>query len=129
MSIDEVLKVSDFVTIHMPLTSETKDLFNAGSIAEIKDDAVVLNMACGGIVHERDMYEALKAGKIGGYASDVMENELASGGLTEGAGFDSPLFECDNFIVTPHLGAQTADASRDIGVHIINMIKKELDLK
>ena len=115
MSIAEVCEVADFVTIHMPLTPETKDLFNAKSLAEMKDDAVVLNMARGGIVNEQDMYEALKAGKIGGYASDVMENELAGGGLTEGAGFDSPLFECENFLVSPHLGAQSTDASRDIG--------------
>ena len=128
LSIDEVLKVSDFVTIHMPLTPETKDLFNAKSIAEMKDDAVVLNMSRGGIVNEKDMYEALQAGKIGGYASDVMENELAAGGLTEGASFDSPLFQCDNFIVTPHLGAQTVDASRDIGAHIIAKVKEALKL-
>ena len=128
-TIDEVLEVSDFVTIHMPLTPETKNLFNAKSIAEMKDGAVVLNMARGGIVNEQDMYEALKSGKLGGYASDVMENELAAGGLTEGAGFDSPLFECDNFIVTPHLGAQTVDASRDIGQHIIGKVKEALDLK
>ena len=126
MSIDKVLKISDLVTIHMPLTPETKNLSNAKSIAGMKDDAVVLNMARGGIVNEKDMYEALKAGKIGGYASDVMENEL--GGLTEGAGFDSPLFECDNFIVTPHLGAQTVDASRDIGQHIIAKVKEALSL-
>ena len=129
LSIDEVLKVSDYVTIHMPLTDETRNLFNAKSIAEMKDGAVVLNMARGGIVNEKDMYEALKAGKLGGYGSDVMENELAAGGLTEGAGFDSPLFECDNFIVTPHLGAQTVDASRDIGAHIIAKVKEALDLK
>ncbi len=129
MSIDEVLKVSDFVTIHMPLTPETKNLFNAKSIAGMKDDAVVLNMARGGIVNEQDMYEALKAGKIGGYATDVMENELAAGGLTEGAGFDSPLFSCDNFVVTPHLGAQTVDASRDIGAHIISKVKEALNLQ
>lgn len=128
MSIDDVLKVSDYVTIHMPLTPETKDLFNAKSISEMKDDAVVLNMARGGIVNEKDMYEALKAGKIGGYASDVMENELAGGGLTEDASFVSPLFECDNFIVTPHLGAQTVDASRDIGAHIIAKVKEALNL-
>ena len=95
MGIDELLKVSDFVTIHMPLTPETKDLFNA---------------------------------KIGGYASDVMENELAGGGLTEGAGFDSPLFECENFLVSPHLGAQSTDASRDIGAHIIAKVKEALNL-
>ena len=124
----QVIKVSDYVTIHMPLTDETKNLFNAKSIAEMKDGAVVLNMARGGIVNEKDMYEALKSGKLGGYGSDVMENELAAGGLTEGAGFDSPLFECDNFIVTPHLGAQTVDASRDIGAHIIAKVKEALSL-
>lgn len=128
MGIDEVLKVSDFVSIHIPLTPETKNLFNAESIAKMKPDAVVLNMSRGGIVNEKDMYEALKAQKIGAYASDVMENELAAGGLVEGAGFDSPLFECDNFIITPHLGAQTVDASRDIGVFITGKLKEALNL-
>lgn len=127
MTIDEVLKISDYVTIHMPLTDETKNLFNAKSMAEMKKGAMVLNMARGGIVNEKDMYEALKAGSIGGYATDVMENEL--GGLTEGAGFDSPLFECDNFIVSPHLGAQSVDASYDIGQLIISKVKGALSLK
>ena len=129
VSVDELLKVSDFVSIHMPLTPETKDLFNAKSIATMKDGAVVLNMARGGIVNEQDMYEALKSGKIGGFATDVMADELAAGGLTEGAGFDSPLFECENFIVSPHLGAQTTDAARAIGVHIIGKVKAAMGLK
>ena len=129
MSIPELCEVADFVTIHLPLTPETKNMFNKESISKMKNDAVVLNMARGGIVNEADMYEALKAGTIGGYATDVMENELAAGGLTEGAGFDSPLFECDNFIVSPHIGAQTVDASYDIGQHIIGKVKEALELK
>ena len=128
VSVEELLKVSDFVSIHMPLTPETKNLINAQSITTMKDGVVVLNMARGGIVNEQDMYEALKSGKVGGYASDVMENELAAGGLTEGAGFDSPLFECENFIVTPHLGAQTVDAAEKIGAHIIGKVKETLQL-
>ena len=128
MSIPELCEIADFVTIHLPLTPETKNMFNKESIAKMKPDAVVLNMARGGIVNEQDMYEALKAGTIGGYATDVMENELAAGGLTEGAGFDSPLFECDNFIVSPHIGAQTVDASYDIGQHIIGKVKEALAL-
>lgn len=128
MSIEDVLKVPDYATIYMPLTPETQNLFNAKSIAGMKDGVVVLNMARGGIVNEQDMYEAFKAGKLGGYASDVMENELAAGGLTEDAIFDFYLFECDNFIVTPHLGAQTVDASRDIGTHIIQTVKTALNL-
>jgi len=128
MSVEELCAVSDFVTIHLPLTDETHYMFNKESLSHMKPDAVVLNMARGGIVNEHDMYEALKAGTIGGYATDVMENELAAGGLTEGAGFDSPLFECDNFIVSPHIGAQTVDASRDIGAHIIGKVKEALNL-
>ena len=128
MSIDEVLKNSDYVTIHMPLTPETKNLFNAKSISEMKPDAVVLNMARGGIVNEKDMYEALKAGKIGGYATDVLENEVAGDGLTEDSRFYSPLFDLDNFVVSPHIGAQTVDASRDIGQHIIAKVKEALNL-
>ena len=129
MSIAEVCKVSDYITIHMPLNDETRNLFNAQSIAEMKNDAVVLNMARGGIVNEQDMCEALKAGKIGGYATDVLENEVAGDGLTADAGFRSPLFDCDNFVVSPHIGAQTTDASRDIGAHIINKVKEALNLK
>ncbi len=128
MSIAEVCKVSDYITIHMPLNDETKNLFNAKSIAEMKNDAVVLNMARGGIVNEQDMCEALKAGKIGGYATDVLENEVAGDGLTADASFRSPLFDCDNFVVSPHIGAQTVDASRDIGAHIISKVKEALEL-
>ena len=122
-TIEELLKVADYVTIHMPLLPTTKNLINAESIATMKPDCIVLNMARGGIVNEQDMYEALKAGKIGGYATDVMVDELS-----DGADFNSPLFECDNFIVSPHLGAQTVDASRDIGAHIIAKVKEALNL-
>jgi len=128
MGVEELLKVSDFVSIHVPLTDETKNLFNAKSLEGMKDDAVVLNMSRGGIVNEKDMYEALKAGKIGGYATDVMENELAGSGLTGNDTFTSPLFECDNFIVSPHIGAQSVDASKDIGLHIISKVKEAMGL-
>ena len=122
-TIEELLKVADYVTIHMPLLPTTKNLIRAESIATMKPDCIVLNMARGGIVNEQDMYEALKAGKIAGYATDVMVDELS-----EGSDFNSPLFECDNFIVSPHIGAQTIDASRDIGVHIIAKVKEALNL-
>ena len=128
VSVEELLKISDFVTIHMPLTPETKNLIDSKSIATMKEGAVVLNMARGGIVNEQDMCEALKAGKIGGYATDVLENEVAGDGLTADASFRSPLFDCDNFVVSPHIGAQTVDASRDIGAHIISKVKEALEL-
>ncbi len=129
VTVEEMLKVADYVTIHVPLTKETKDLFNKDSIAKMKDGAVVLNMSRGGICNEADMYEALKSGKLGGYGADVMENELAGGGLTGNDTFVSPLFDCDNFLVTPHLGAQSVDASYDIGVMITGKIKEFLNLK
>ena len=125
---DPYLPAEIFTKIHMPLNDETRNLFNATSIAEMKSDAVVLNMARGGIVNEKDMYEALKAGKIGGYATDVLENEVAGDGLTEDSRFYSPLFDLDNFVVSPHIGAQTVDASRDIGQHIIAKVKEALNL-
>ena len=127
-SIAEVIRVSDFIAIHVPLTRETRDMINKDAIATMKDRAVVLNMSRGGIVNEKDMYEALKEGRIGGYAADVMENELAGSGLTGGEEFISPLFECENFIITPHLGAQSEDAARDIGIYITGKIKNVLGL-
>ena len=129
MGVEELIRTSDFISIHVPLTPETKNLFNKESIGRMKDGAVVLNMSRGGIVNEKDMYEALKEGRIGGYASDVLENELAGSGLSGNDQFNSPLFECDNFIVTPHLGAQTTDAARDIGLYITGKVKEVMGLK
>lgn len=129
MGVEELIRTSDFISIHVPLTPETKNLFNKESIGRMKDGAVVLNMSRGGIVNEKDMYEALKEGRIGGYASDVLENELAGSGLSGNDEFNSPLFECDNFIVTPHLGAQTTDAARDIGLYITGKVKEVMGLK
>lgn len=129
MGVEELIRTSDFISIHVPLTPETKNLFNKESIGRMKDGAVVLNMSRGGIVNEKDMYEALNEGRIGGYASDVLENELAGSGLSGNDEFNSPLFECDNFIVTPHLGAQTTDAARDIGLYITGKVKEVMGLK
>lgn len=124
MSVDELLKVSDFVSVHVPLTQETKYLFSKDTLVRMKNTAVVLNMSRGGIVNEADMYEALKSGRIGGYASDVLENELAGSGLQGNDSFVSPLFECDNFVVTPHIGAHTLDTFHDVGVFITEKVKE-----
>lgn len=128
MNIEDLLKNADYITIHVPLTDETKNLFNAKTIEGMKEGAVVLNMSRGGIVNEKDVCDALRSGKLGGYATDVMENELAGGGLTGEDTFVSPLFDCDNFIVSPHIGAQTVDASKAIGELIISRVKEALSL-
>ena len=78
----------------------------------------------------RDVPLVMAGCAIAALATDIflIPNGLAAGGLTEGASFDSPLFECDNFIVTPHLGAQSTDASRDIAELIIGKVKEALSL-
>lgn len=118
-----VLHNADFVTIHVPLNEETRNLVCKEQIEQMKPGACVLNMSRGGIVNEKDAYEALKSGKLGGYATDVMEDELS-----EGSDFNSPLFDCDNFIVSPHAGAQTVDAAYAIGQFIIGKCKEALGL-
>ena len=118
-----VLHNADFVTIHVPLNDETRNLVCKEQIEQMHPGAFVLNMSRGGIVNEEDAYEALKNGKLGGYATDVMVDELS-----EGADFNSPLFECDNFIVSPHAGAQTVDAMEAIGHFIVGKCKEALQL-
>ena len=75
-------------------------------------------------MNEADMYEALKKGHIGGYATDVLENELACAGLKRNNSFISPLFECNNFLVTPHIGAHTLDTFHDVGVFITEKVNE-----
>ena len=118
-----MLHNADFVTIHVPLNEETRNLVCKEQIEQMRPGAFVLNMSRGGIVNETDVCEALKNGKLGGYATDVMSDEL-----DEGAEFDSPLFACDNFIVTPHIGGQSVDAARAIGQFIIGKCKEALGL-
>ena len=118
-----VLHNADFVTIHVPLTDETKNLVCKEQIDQMRPGAFVLNMSRGGIVNEDDAYEALKSGQLGGYATDVMEVELSEEGELK-----SPLFECENFIVSPHLGGQSVDAAKAIGEFITAKCKEALGL-
>ena len=96
---------SDFITIHSPLTDETRGLINAQTIAKMKDGVRIINAARGGIVDEKALYEALKSGKVAGAALDVFEKEPP---------VDNPLLELDNFICTPHLGASTEEAQLNV---------------
>jgi len=101
--IDEVLAQSDFVSIHAPMTNETRNLINAENIAKMKDGAVILNCARGGIINEKDLYDALVSGKLAGAALDVFEEEPTT---------NMDLISLDNVICTPHLGASTDEAQR-----------------
>jgi D-3-phosphoglycerate dehydrogenase len=114
VSLDELLKRSDYVTIHTPKTDETKNLINKETLAKMKKGAMLINCARGGIVNEDDLYEALKSGHLWGAAIDVF--------FTEPPG-KNKLLELNNFICTPHLGASTSEAqdnvARDVAEQIV----------
>ncbi len=102
----EIWKRSDAITLHVPLTEQTKNMVGAPQLAQMKPGALLVNCARGGLVDEKALAEALKAGKLGGAALDVFEQEPPSEG--------HPLFSCPNFIGTPHLGGSTEDAQQNV---------------
>ncbi len=110
VSFDELLAESDFITIHTPLTNSTKNLINKDTIAKMKDGVRIICCARGGIVNEDDLAEALQSGKVKGAALDVFAKEPPD--------FNHPLFKCDNFICTPHLGASTKEAQINVAIAI-----------
>ena len=103
--LEELLKESDFISLHCPLTPETTHLINADTLKLMKSDALLVNTSRGGVIDEKALYEALKERRIGGAALDVLEQEP----------FDttSPLFTLDNVIFTPHLAAFSADFEKN----------------
>ncbi len=115
--LDELLSEADVVSLHLPLTPETKHLINGERIAKMKDGAILINAARGGIVDEEALYEALKSGKLYGAALDVYENEPLR---------ESKLFELDNVVLTPHIGAQAKEGQTRAGVEIAEKIAEEL---
>ena len=127
VTFQELIKESDFITIHLPLTPETKNMISYEQIEMLKDGCVIVNMGRGGIVDEEAIMQALKNGKIGGMATDVMAGEL-DGNNSKDIMIDSPLFEFNNFIVTPHIGGQTYEAQKRIGDFVVENIKKLLNL-
>ena len=99
--IDEMLAECDFISLHMPLTKETKHLINAGNLAKAKKSLVIINTARGGIINEDDLYNALKDGTILGAGVDVFEHEPAK---------ESKLLELDNVVVGSHCAGSSAGA-------------------
>jgi D-3-phosphoglycerate dehydrogenase len=102
VSLEELLKKSDVITIHSPLTPETKYIFNKEAFEKMKDNAILINTARGPLVNESDLYYALKNKIIAGAALDVTENEPLES--------DSPLRELENIIITPHAAFFTKDS-------------------
>lgn len=109
MSLDEVIKNADFLTVHLPLTKETKNLCAAETFEKMKKGVRIINVARGGIICEKSLYDAVKSGKVAGAALDVFETEPTT---------ESPLFELENVIVTPHLGASTKEAQVNVALDV-----------
>jgi D-3-phosphoglycerate dehydrogenase len=112
-SIEDILRRADVVTLHTPLTAETRHLINARAISTMKDGAILLNCSRGGIVDEAALADALKSGKLGGAGLDVYEIEPPK---------ESPLFGLPNLILTPHLGASTEEAQVEVALDVARQI-------
>ena len=111
--LEPLLRYSDFVSIHVPLTAETRHLISAPQFEVAKSTLRLINTSRGGIVDEAALAEALRNGRIAGAALDVFEHEPPG---------ESPLFGLPNFIGTPHLGASTAEAQTRVAEEIARLV-------
>jgi len=116
-SVDEIVEEADFMTFHVPLTDETRGMISDEQFEAMKDDARVLNVARGGIIDEDALYDALNSGEIAGAALDVFVEEPPKG---------NPLLEFDNLVATPHLGASTEEAQRNVAVSTAKQVLRAL---
>ena len=113
VTLDELLKRSHFISVHTPLTKDTKNIINAASIAKMRNGVFIVNCARGGIINEKDLLEALKSGKVAGAALDVFDEEPTK---------NTELVNHPNVICTPHLGAATDEAQRNVAIAIAEQI-------
>lgn len=109
----ELFERSDFITVHTPITPETRNLINRDTIAIMKNGVRIINCARGGIVNEKDLYEALENGRVGGAALDVFEKEPP---------VDFTLIGHERVICTPHLGAATGEAQENVAIAVAEQI-------
>ena len=118
VEMDILIQEADYITLHIPKTPETANLINAAALAKMKPNARIINCARGGIIDEAALAEALKAGKIGGAALDVYDSEPLG---------DSPLKSLGKeVILTPHLGASTAEAQVNVAIDVAEQIRDVL---
>jgi D-3-phosphoglycerate dehydrogenase len=113
VSLDEIYEQSDFITVHSPLSKETKNLIDAKAFAKMKTGIFLIHCARGGIVNEKALYDALVSGKVAGAAIDVFEEEPTK---------NMDLIKLDNVICTPHLGASTDEAQTNVAIAIARQI-------
>ena len=113
VELDELLKVSDFITLHLPKTAETVGLINADALKKVKPNVHIINAARGGVLDETALLDALNEGRVAGAGLDVYATEPCT---------DSPLFALDQVVATPHLGASTEEAQEKAGVAVAQSV-------
>ena len=116
--LEDALPHADFVTMHMPLTDETRHMLDAKRLALLKKGARIVNCARGGLIDEQALAEALTSGHVAGAAIDVFEQEPPDAA--------NPLRNAPNIVFTPHLGASTAEAQESVGIEIAHTIRAAL---
>jgi len=114
VSLDELYKRSDFISAHVPLTNETKNMVNKTAFSKMKRGVKLINCARGGIVNEKDLFDAIKEGIVSGVALDVFEKEPTQP--------DNPLLGLEEVILTPHLGASTFEAQENVAIAIAEQV-------
>jgi D-3-phosphoglycerate dehydrogenase / 2-oxoglutarate reductase len=115
--LDTLLAKADFITLHTPLTDQTRNILSRENIAKCKKGVRIINCARGGLVDEEALKEALDSGQVGGAALDVFVKEPAK---------ESPLFGTPNFISTPHLGASTDEAQVNVAIQVAEQLSDYL---
>jgi|UniRef100_A0A7V3NUZ0 D-3-phosphoglycerate dehydrogenase len=123
VTLDELYAQSDFISIHLPLTPETKYFVNKESFDKMKDGVFIINVARGGVVDEKALLEALKSGKVRGAALDVFEVEPPENPL------QNELIQHPNVICTPHIGASTFEGQARVGMALVQKVKDFLEGK
>jgi D-3-phosphoglycerate dehydrogenase len=113
-SVDQVYLAADFITVHMPVTPETKNMLNAAAFSKMKPGVKIVNCARGEIIAEADLLAALESGKVAGAALDVFTVEPLPA--------DHPFRKQPNLILTPHLGASTDEAQEKCGIEVAEVI-------
>jgi D-3-phosphoglycerate dehydrogenase len=117
VSLDELLEQSDFMSVHLPKTPETLGLIGEAELARVRPHLVLVNAARGGIVDEHALHVAVKEGRIAAAGLDVFASEPCT---------DSPLFEFENVVATPHLGASTDEAQEKAGIAVARSVRLAL---
>ncbi|MBL9116186.1 MAG: phosphoglycerate dehydrogenase [Verrucomicrobiaceae bacterium] len=116
--LDDAVQQADFITMHMPLTPETKHMINAERISKLKKGVRIINCARGGLIDDNALAAALESGQVGGAALDVYEVEPPPA--------DYPLLKAPNTVFTPHLGASTEEAQENVGTEIAEAVRNHL---